>query len=114
MGVLERKFFLWFVDGVGGAGSVHESVEKARQTQPDIVLMDFLLPDGSGLDATRAILAVQPGCKIVFLTVNESDQILFAALRAGRVIFCSKTCTALIFCPACAGWNAKSWRFRAR
>ena len=68
---------------VGGAGSVYESVEKVRQTHPNIVLMDFALPDGSGLDATRSILAVQPDCKIVFLTVNESDQILFAALRAG-------------------------------
>jgi two-component system, NarL family, nitrate/nitrite response regulator NarL len=68
---------------VGGAGSVHESVEKANQAQPDIILMDFSLPDGNGLDATRAILAVRPDCKIVFLTVNESDQSLFAALRAG-------------------------------
>lgn len=68
---------------VGGAGSVHESIEKARQAQPDIVLMDFSLPDGNGLDATRAILSARPDCKIVFLTVNESDDILFAALRAG-------------------------------
>lgn len=68
---------------VGGAGSVQEAVEKARHDQPNIVLMDFSLPDGSGLDATRAILAVHPNCKIVFLTVNESDEILFAALRAG-------------------------------
>ncbi len=68
---------------LGGAGSVHECVEMARQNRPDIILMDFMLPDGSGLDATRAILSFHPGCKIVFLTINEDDETLFAALRAG-------------------------------
>ena len=68
---------------LGGAGSVHECMEKIRQVQPDIILMDFHLPDGNGLDATRAVLALYPECQIVFLTVNESDMTLFAALRAG-------------------------------
>lgn len=68
---------------VGGAGSVHEGIEMARRLRPDIVLMDFSLPDGTGLDATRAILAECPECKIVFLTVNEGDEDLFAAIRSG-------------------------------
>jgi DNA-binding NarL/FixJ family response regulator len=51
---------------VGGAGSVHESVERAVSVQPDIILMDFSLPDGTGLDATRAILGRLPNCRIVF------------------------------------------------
>jgi two-component system, NarL family, response regulator DevR len=75
---------------VGGAGSVYESIEKTRQVHPDIVLMDYALPDGNGLDATRAILSMQPEVKIVFLTVNESDQTLFAALRAGAKGFLLK------------------------
>ena len=45
--------------------------------------MDFSLPDGTGLDATRAILARLPDCKIVFLTVYEEEETLFAALRMG-------------------------------
>jgi DNA-binding NarL/FixJ family response regulator len=68
---------------VGGAGSVHEGIEKARQLQPDIVLMDFSLPDGTGLDATSVILAELPACRIVFLTVYETDEKLFSALRLG-------------------------------
>lgn len=68
---------------VGGAGSVHEGIELARALHPDIVLMDFSLPDGTGLDATRAILAEYPDCKIVFLTVNEGDEDLLAAIRLG-------------------------------
>jgi DNA-binding NarL/FixJ family response regulator len=68
---------------VGCAGTVHEGCEQAALFHPDIILMDFSLPDGTGLDATRAILAQVPDCKIVFLTVHESDENLFAALRLG-------------------------------
>ena len=68
---------------VGCAGTVHEGCEQAILHKPDIILMDFSLPDGTGLDATRAILARVPECKIVFLTVHESDENLFAALRLG-------------------------------
>lgn len=68
---------------IGGASTVHESIEQAYLQKPDIILMDFSLPDGTGLDATRVILTQLPDCKIVFLTVHEADEKLFAALRAG-------------------------------
>lgn len=68
---------------MGGAGSVREGIEQARFYRPDIILMDFSLPDGTGLDATRAILDILPDCSIVFLTVYEADDKLFAALRIG-------------------------------
>jgi len=68
---------------VGSAGSVHEGYQQAVTSNPDIILMDFSLPDGTGLDATRAILAKLPECKIVFLTVHEGDEDLLAALRLG-------------------------------
>jgi DNA-binding NarL/FixJ family response regulator len=68
---------------VGQAGSVGEAIVLARQLGPDLILMDFGLPDGTGLDATQAILAEQPEIKIVFLTVHEEDDRLFAAIRSG-------------------------------
>ena len=68
---------------VGEAGSVQEGIEKAHLLDPDIILMDFSLPDGTGLDATHSILAQNPDCKIIFLTVHEADEKLFAAVRAG-------------------------------
>jgi DNA-binding NarL/FixJ family response regulator len=68
---------------VGEAGSVREAVELARDLQPDLVLMDFTLPDGTGLDATQAILTERPETIIVFLTVHEEDDRLFAAIRGG-------------------------------
>jgi two-component system nitrate/nitrite response regulator NarL len=62
------------------AGTVKEGIEKAILHKPDIILMDFSLPDGTGLDATKAILAELPECKIIFLTVYEN---ILAAIRLG-------------------------------
>jgi DNA-binding NarL/FixJ family response regulator len=71
------------IEIVGMAGTVREAVDMARSAKPDIILMDFNLPDGSGVDATRKILEEQPTCKVVFLTMSEQDEDLFAAIRVG-------------------------------
>jgi DNA-binding NarL/FixJ family response regulator len=78
---------------VGAAGSVHEGKEMALLHKPDIILMDFSLPDGTGLDATRAIIQHLPECKIIFLTVYETDENLFAALRMGAMGYMLKNIT---------------------
>ena len=67
----------------GEAGRVSEAIGMARDLEPDLILMDFGLPDGTGLDATQAILAERPDTNIVFLTVHEQDNRLFAAIRSG-------------------------------
>lgn len=67
----------------GLAGTVQEAVKTVRELKPDIVLMDFTLPDGTGADATRLILGEHPDCKIIFLTMSEEDENLFAAIRSG-------------------------------
>jgi two-component system NarL family response regulator len=71
------------IEIVGMAGTVQEAAELARKTKPDVILMDFSLPDGSGADATRIILAEHPACKIIFLTMSEADENLFDAIRSG-------------------------------
>lgn len=76
---------------VGEASTVREAIEMARELQPDLILMDFGLPDGTGLDATRAILAERPETKIVFLTVHEEDDALFAAIRIGAMGYILKS-----------------------
>lgn len=68
---------------VDQAGTVSEGIEKAFLHKPDIILMDFSLPDGTGLDATQAILDEMPECKIIFLTVFETDENLIKAIRLG-------------------------------
>ena len=80
---------------VGEAGSVERGVEKALEHRPDVILMDFSLPDGTGLDATRSILKELPDCRIVFLTVYETDENLLAAIRLGARGYMLKNVSSL-------------------
>lgn len=68
---------------VGECGSVQEAIETVQVVQPDVILMDFSLPDGTGLDATRAIINLMPEAQIIFLTVHDNDERLIAAMRSG-------------------------------
>lgn len=68
---------------VGMAGTVREAVEITLEKRPDIVLIDFGLGDGTGLEATQKILAQLPEVKIIFLTIYDDDERLFSALRHG-------------------------------
>jgi two-component system NarL family response regulator len=68
---------------IGEAGTAAEAVEKAFKLKPDLVLMDIGLPDGTGIDAMKAILAKLPETKVVILTMYESDDLLFSAIRFG-------------------------------
>lgn len=68
---------------VGQAGSSREAIQKAGELRPDMILMDFSLPDGSGVDAARAILSEIPDCKIIFLTVHAEDETMIEAVRCG-------------------------------
>ena len=68
---------------VGVGGSVRDAADLARKLRPDLILMDFSLPDGTGLDAAQFILSEQPNAKIVFLTTHDDDERLFSAVRMG-------------------------------
>jgi two-component system NarL family response regulator len=70
---------------VGQASSVQEAITLTHELKPDLILMDISLPDGSGIDAARTILADVPTTKIMFLTMHDDDEQLFAAVRAGAV-----------------------------
>jgi DNA-binding NarL/FixJ family response regulator len=67
----------------GLAGRAQEAIVMASEIRPDLILMDIGLPDSSGLEAARTILASQPECKIIFLTIYEDDENLFNAIRSG-------------------------------
>lgn len=67
---------------VGEAGTAAEAVTEARRLQPDLVLMDLRLPDGSGLEASREILAERPTTRVLFLTSYTDDEAVTAALLA--------------------------------
>ena len=63
--------------------SVRDAVQQVRRLHPDLILVDFNLSDGTGLDAARLILAAQPEARIIFLTNQDEDERLFAAVRLG-------------------------------
>jgi len=73
------------------AGSVAESADKAAELDPDVILLDFRLTDGTGADAAAAIRRVNPHAKHIFLTREDSDVARFAALESGASGFIHKS-----------------------
>jgi two-component system nitrate/nitrite response regulator NarL len=71
------------IEVVGEAGDGVEAVARARETVPDVILMDLAMPKCSGLEATRLIKREMPHVKIIILTVSDDDRDLFAAIKNG-------------------------------
>jgi DNA-binding NarL/FixJ family response regulator len=85
-----------FVDGVRAAvageadlevvGEAHDAAgaeELVSRLRPDVVLMDLGLPDRSGIDATRAVLAAVPTVRVLVMTMSTDDDAVVAAMQAG-------------------------------
>jgi DNA-binding NarL/FixJ family response regulator len=67
----------------GTATTGTEAVDLARETQPDVVVMDLHMPDLNGIEATRRIVADSPHISVLVLTMFDDDDSIFSALRAG-------------------------------
>ena len=78
------------VNVVGRAGSVAEAVAAAGQTRPDVILMDYRLPDGDGTVAATAIRAQQSEVAILFLSADSTDEHMLRAVEAGASGYISK------------------------
>lgn len=70
------------MDVIGVAGTVAAARTLSR-VRPDVVLMDYRLPDGTGADATRAIKARWPSARVVMLTAIADDETLLESIQAG-------------------------------
>jgi DNA-binding NarL/FixJ family response regulator len=68
---------------VGEAGTVAEAIEAARRSQPDVIVMDIRLPDGTGVDACREIRAERPETKVIMLTSYADDEAVYGSIIAG-------------------------------
>jgi len=71
------------IEVVGEAATAAEAVVAARTLQPDVVLLDVRLPDGSGLDVCRQILLERPALRVLVLTSFTTDNLIYEAVIAG-------------------------------
>ena len=71
------------IEVVGEASDGQEAVEQVERLQPDVVLMDLVMPQMDGIEATRRITESQPGVRILVLTSFAGDDKVFPALKAG-------------------------------
>ena len=73
------------IEVVAEAEDGNEAVALVGRAQPDVVLMDLVMPGTDGLEATRSILEAQPKTRILVLTSFDSDDKVFPAIKAGAL-----------------------------
>ncbi len=73
------------IEVVGEAGDGAEVATQAQALRPDVILMDLVMPKVDGIEATRRILAQQPGMRILVLTSFAADDKVFPAIKAGAL-----------------------------
>ena len=71
------------IEVVGEAGDVREAVLEARSTHPDVVLMDVVMPDMSGIEGIPRVLAEAPETKVLFLSMQDDPRYVREAFEAG-------------------------------
>jgi len=79
---------------LGVATTVADAVQKAMFLKPDVVLMDYRLPDGDGAQATEKIRAQLPETAVVFLSADISESAMMRAVEAGAAGYVSKAASA--------------------
>jgi two-component system, NarL family, nitrate/nitrite response regulator NarL len=76
---------------VAEAGDAGEALRAARDSRPDVVLLDNHLPGVRGVDALPALAAAAPDARVLMLTMSEDEHDLAAALRGGAAGYLLKT-----------------------
>lgn len=79
------------IDVVGEAESGKESIPIIEKEKPDVVLMDLIMENGNGIEATKKIMEIHPDCRVIILTSYYDDEQVFPALEAGAFSYLLKT-----------------------
>ena len=81
-----RKNFLIYE-----ASSINEARAQIARVNPSLVILDINLPDGSGLEISSWVRSLSQTVAIVVLTLNEKDEFVIAAMKAGASAFVNKS-----------------------
>lgn len=76
---------------IGEAGKGGQAIELHRKLRPDVVLMDFRLPDMTGVEATKTICREFPDARVLMLTVHEGEEDVYRAIQAGALGYVQKS-----------------------
>jgi NarL family two-component system response regulator LiaR len=79
---------------VGEAKNGLEAVHLCHEKQPDVILMDLMMPEMDGIEATRAIMAEHPHIKVIAMTSFEEEQLVQGVLAAGAISYLIKNVTS--------------------
>jgi DNA-binding NarL/FixJ family response regulator len=79
---------------LGSAVSGAEAIVAAQRLKPSIIIMDLHLPDMSGIDATKRILAFLPLTRVIMLSARHTKERVYSALRAGALAYVVKDASA--------------------
>jgi NarL family two-component system response regulator LiaR len=91
------RFFLRGFDDlelVGEAGTSKRAIELCAEAEPDVVLMDMVLPDRDGAESTRIIRERHPDTQVIALTSFQEEDLIERALQAGAIGYLLKSVTA--------------------
>ena len=78
------------IEVVGEAANGLEAVDQTSRFLPDVVLMDLVMPEIDGIEATRRIRAVSPSTQVIVLTSFSEDEQVFSAIKAGALSYLLK------------------------
>lgn len=82
------------IEVIGEASNGKEAVEMVKSSKPEVVLMDLVMENGTGIEATKEIMKDFPECKVIILTSYYDDEKVFPAIEAGAFSYLLKTSSA--------------------
>lgn len=78
------------IELVGEATDGVEAVEMAKRIRPDVVLLDIIMPNKSGIEAAKEIIAFDPSIKLIAFSTADQDTLVMRAIEAGCVSYLVK------------------------
>ncbi|RJQ67630.1 MAG: DNA-binding response regulator [Desulfobacteraceae bacterium] len=97
------------INVAGEASNGREAIDRVRQLKPDVVVMDFSMPEMDGIEATRHIKAQWPEVRVIALSMVEDEHVSWAMREAGAEAFVSKTASSSELLKAIFGIDKDNW-----